>query len=287
MQRREWLQALAIASAVGGSALGATRVAAQSQRLIGADRLLDAYRKIFASTSAESVCCWYFGTLFIRPADGPEIPVLHAETIMAYRANKTAPTGLTLDWTEIGLLRDLVSGALMRGWINPLNGKSITMPATFRDGPGQYRVIPNESGLAVTLRQGGANVEGVEVILAAEGSRVTLRQTERKVRGLPAQATASDIARLPKSTTILTWWADRSELDDPSCVSATASGAYSFETNALPDWAGLANLAGTTMVRGVMRKARASEVLNPATWSTLKSAYPDFFDANGLTPSVT
>ena len=48
--------------------------------------------------------------------------------------------------------------------------------------------------------------------------------------------------------------------------------------------AGLEAYEGTTIVRGIMRKAACDEVLHPAAWQALKETYPDFFDVEVVAP---
>ena len=252
--------------------------------LLAADKMVEAYQKIFASTRTENVCCWYLGTLFMHPVDGPEIPLLHVAAVMAYRIDAQTPASFRMRWTEVGQFRDPVTGGAATSWLNPLTGATVPTPRTFRDGPGEYLVNSTQDGLAVSLEQTGALVDGVSVSIAQEGPRVFLQQVERKRRRLQTGPAADPDAPLPKAVTTLSLWADRSEVEDDARASVHASGSYSFEGEGLPGLPGLESFQGTTVVRGIMRKAATDEVLHPAAWEALQETYPDFFDADRVAP---
>jgi len=117
--------------------------------------------------------------------------------------------------------------------------------------------------------------------MAVEGERIVLQQTENKLRGLPRPGRAADPQ---KATTILTLWADRSAVEDPKSTNVAASGSYSFASQGLPAWTGLAGHQGTTIVRGIMRKATPSEPINRFAWDLLEKSYPDFFSSGRAAP---
>jgi hypothetical protein len=277
LSRRQLLVAISGSALFAGRATGATPLTGEP----GA--LLNAHRKMFASLEEEDVCCWYLGTMFIRPDGLPEIPVLHSTTIMVYRTDNRVSAGYRMRWTEVGCFRDAVTGGPAGTWLNPLTGETAPTPRTFRDGPGEYLVRADGETLAVDLNQTGAIVDGVDVSLTQDGSRTFLNQTERKRRQLSTGTTVAD-ADLPSAVTTLSLWADSAEIADPARPSAHASGTYSFESEGLPGFGGLDGIKGTTIIRGVIKKAATDEVVNPAAWERLKSTYPDFFDANGVAP---
>ena len=279
MQRRDMISGISI---VGGAlALGAGGALGAVSPAPGA--MLDAYRKILASTRDEDTCCWYLGTMFLRLEGRPDIPVIQAETIMVYRLDSSGAAP-RIRWTEIGYFRDPATGSPATSWLNPLTGRTVPTPRSFRDGPGSYTLAAKNDGLAVTLFQTGATVEGVETTLTVDGSRLCLHQVERKIREVRENATAAEIARLPRAVTTLNLWADRAEVENPATTSAAASGSYSFETAGLPGWAGLDGMTGSTIVRGIMRKASTRDILNPPAWQMMKATYPDFFNSDGVAP---
>ncbi len=279
MTRRDLLKDLALVSAIGalGTGMAATRARPLNARV-------DAWRKIFASLrDEEEVCCWYIGTMFVRPQGVPEIPVMQAETIMVYRAS-AAPDGATrMRWIEIGRFRDPLTGQPTESWLNPLTGLRVSMPRSFITEPSEYHVRAGTESLAVRLDQHDARVERVDARITAQGARVWVHQTERKVRGVPASATAADVAGRPKSITNLSIAADQREVDDPGCLNAAASGSYSFETDALPAWSGIMG-PGSTIVRGLMQKAATDVPVNAEAWQALRAIYPQFFSGDKVAP---
>jgi hypothetical protein len=283
MKRRELLKDLALASTMGATVLGgANAIAEASGRPL--NTRVDAWRKMFASLRNEQdVCCWYLGTLFARPQGVPEIPIMHAETIMVYRASATADGSTRMRWIEIGRFRDPLTGEPTQHWLNPTTGDRVTLPRSFITKPGEYHVRSGANALTVRLDQDDARVESVEAQVSAEGSRVWVQHTERKVRGAAATATAADVAGRPRSVTKLALAADRREIDDLDCQSAAASGSYSFETDALPAWAGFVG-PGSTIVRGIIQKAATDVPVNARAWQALRAFYPQFFVGDKVAP---
>ena len=280
------ISALAAATPVVGGATGqgggVGNVASKSARPLNAR--VDAWRKIFASLrDEEEVCCWYFGTMFLQPQGVPDIPILHAETIMVYRASAAADGSTRLRWIEIGRFVDPLTGEAAVSWLNPFTGRRVPTPRSFITRPGEYRTREGAAALAISLEQDDARVESVEARIAAQGGRVWLQHTERKVRGVPAGATTADVARQPKSTTYLALAADAREVEDPACQNAAASGSYSFSTAALPAWAGIDG-PGSTIVRGLMQKAATDVPVNTESWQALRALYPQFFSGNKVAP---
>jgi hypothetical protein len=283
MTRRDLLKDLALASSLGAAGLGGANAlaVANGQPL---NTRVDAWRKMFASLrDEEEVCCWYMGTMFVRPQGVPEIPVMHAETIMVYRASAAADGSTRMRWIEIGRFRDALTGEATQNWLNPITGRRVPMPKSFITKASEYHVRSGADTLAVRLDQHDARVESVEAQIRAEGARVWVQQTERKVRGVAATATAAEVVGHPKSLTKLAISADRREIDDPNCLSATASGSYSFETDALPAWAGF-EVPGSTIVRGLMQKAATDVPVSAQAWQALRALYPQFFSGDKVAP---
>jgi hypothetical protein len=242
--------------------------------------LLAKYKKIFASTVEEDVVCWYFGTMFLQLPGRPEVPVLQAETIMVYRPVIVGNVH-QIRWSEVGYFRDPVTGLPAQNWLNPVTGKVLPTPRTFKDGPGLYTIAEKDERLQINLDQTGATVESVTLDMAVEGDRVVLQQTENKLRALPGKGTPGE---RQKATTILTLWADRAAVEGTSRTNVEASGSYSFASQGLPAWTGLSGHQGTTIVRGIMRKAASNEQTNRSAWEFLEKSYPDFFSSGRAAP---
>ena len=271
-------------AAAGGAARPGGADAASALRARSLNGRVDAWRKIFASLrDEEEVCCWYFGTMFLRPQGVPDIPVLHAETIMVYRASAASDGSTRMRWIEIGRFLDPLTGEPAESWLNPFTGRRVPTMRSFITRPGEYHVRAEPGALAIRLEQDEARVESVEATLAERGGRVWLQHTERKVRGVAATATAAEIARKPKSTTYLALAADPAQVDDPACMNAAASGSYSFDTGALPAWAGIEG-PGSTIVRGLMQKAATDVPVKAASWKALRALYPQFFAGDKVAP---
>jgi hypothetical protein len=305
MTRRDLLKDLALAGGIGaaGAAVAAepARAAGAQPATAGATReggvaagagkggpplnaSVAAWRKAFASLrDGEEVCCWYIGTMFLRPPGVPEIPVMHAETIMVYRASALADGSTQMRWIEIGRFLDPLTGRPTDTWLNPFTGRRVPMPRSFITEPSSYHVRGGADALSVRLDQHDARVENVETRISAQGGRVWVHQTERKVRGVPSDSTEAAVAGRPRSLTQLALAVDQKEIDDPQRLSAAASGSYSFETDALPAWAGIGG-AGSTIVRGIMQKAATDVRVNAEAWDALRTLYPQFFSGDKVAP---
>jgi hypothetical protein len=209
---------------------------------------------------------------------------VQAEAMMAYRARSTGPATFRVDWTEIGYFRDPVTGAPATRWLNPFTGRAMQAPPRIFSAPSSYTVSAAPRGVAVALDQQGATPLGVDTTISEQDGRVHLRQVERKVRTQAASAPQAAAVTMPPSVTTLELWADAAELDDASKPVAAASGAYSFDTPAIFDWFGMPGVKGRTVVRGIMRKAAATEAINPPALEVLRRMWPDWFDASGFVP---
>ena len=250
--------------------------------------LLDTHRRIMASAEDRDVCWWYLGTTFAQVDGYPDIAALQAETIMIYRTQTLSPESYRIHWREVGYFRDPVSGEVAQDWLNPITGEVCAAPRSFEEGPSYYTVTAAADGLRIELEQAHATVRGIDVSFGKAGpGRVSLTQRERKVRGFPLPDGTMPQAgsdALSETTTVLSLFADRAQVDAASAAEVACSGLYSFELSNLPPWMGFGEMPGRTMVKGVMRKTQLQQHLNASAWTRLSAAFPDYFTGSLLTP---
>ena len=246
---------------------------------------VDTYRRMFATPTDGLAAYWYFGTMFVQVEDLPELPVITAETLMVYKTSTPEPDTLVMDWWEIGVMRDPVTGEIAEHWVNPITGATIPTPRKFEEGPAGFVVRPQGDGLKIELVQAHAKVIGVETTITESDGRVFLDQVERKYRGFPRPDGTFPEPGEPGSfeaRTQLSIWADRAELE--SSAYPFSSGSYSFSLG-LPPWMGFGDRAGACITRGIMRKAPMNDPLNGIAWARLKAEYPGRFDGDAVAPA--
>jgi hypothetical protein len=249
---------------------------------------LDTHRRIMASAEDGDVCWWYLGTTFAQVDGYPDIAALQAETIMIYRTETLSRESYRIHWREVGYFRDPVSGEVAEEWLNPITGEVLNAPRSFEEGPSFYTVTAAAGGLRIELEQAHATVRGIDVSFGQAGpGRVSLTQRERKVRGFPlpdGTMPQAGSAALSETTTVLSLFADRAQLNAPADAEVSCSGLYSFELSNLPPWMGFGAMPGRTMVKGIMRKTHPQEHLNASAWTRLSAAFPSYFTGARLTP---
>jgi len=246
---------------------------------------LDIYRRMFAAPGDGLAAYWYFGTMSVQVEDYPMIPVITAETIMVYKTTTLSPDSFTLDWWEIGVMRDPVTGEIAESWTNPITGAVIPSPRKFEEGPATFTVTAAGDGLKMELVQAHAKVIGVDVEIRERDGRIFLNQIEQKYRGFPRpDGTFPEPGELGsvKARTQLSVWASREELE--TSAYPFSSGAYEFELD-LPPWMGFGDRQGTCITRGIMRKADMNAVTNPIAWSRLEQEFPERFDNGEVRPA--
>jgi hypothetical protein len=242
--------------------------------------LYSTYRKMFATLADERVVWWYCGGV-TAPREGVGlVPHVQAETIMVYRSRDAGPDSFTIDWTEVGYFRDIATGEPLEGWFNPFTQRTEPYPKTFVDGPATFTVRRvDHGGVDIHLVQSGAHIEGVSLTHAVHGASVGLVQTESKRRTFHRPDGSLPPLDSPEATqieTVLSIWSPLSAVDDAAVRNAPAAGFYSSgsKSGSSGGWA-------STVVSGVMRKARPHERINPQAWERLREKFPAFFSADG------
>ena len=236
----------------------------------------DAYRRVVGTTGSEEVWWWYIGQTFAEIEGFPLIPVIQAETIMAYRVETVSPDQFRIDWREIGYFRDAASGEPAQAWTNPITGVRVASPRAFAEGPGSYTLTRAATGVDLAIVQPHARIEGADVSCRMlPNTQIALTQSERKRRGFPQRdGTMPPAGNWAEAHTVLSFYADANDLTQPS---APARGVYSFTLNALAPWMGFDGFAGKTIVRGIIVKATRDEPVNTVARQRLQAAFPSFF----------
>lgn len=245
--------------------------------------LFDAYRKMFATRGPETVVWWYCGIVTAQKEGLGVIPQTQAETIMAYRTRDVDADTFTIDWTEVGVFRDLAIGEPMAGWFNPFLGTLLPYPRTFVDGPATYTVRRDgPQGLSVALRQHNARIDAVSVQAHWNEQTLGLVQTEDKTRTFHRPDGSLPSLDSPEATQIrteLSIWSDRRQVLDPATGNIAARGHYRSGGR------GQGGSWSQTQVAGVLVKARPDEPLNPIAWQRLMAQFPDFFRNGRVDPA--
>ena len=246
---------------------------------------LQIYRALFATPEDGMAAYWYFGDMSVQVEGLPTIPVISAATVMVYRTTTLSDDSFRMDWWEIGVMFDPVTGDVAKEWTNPVTGAVISTPRKFEEGPASFTITSNGAdGLKIDLIQAHAHVLGVDVEIKEADGRVLLIQNERKYRGMPRPDGSFPEPGEPgsvKAFTKLSLWGDMEALatsDYPF-----SSGAYDFELEA-PAWMGFGDRPASCLIRGIMRKAAMNHPLNPTAWASLKAAFPDRFDGDQILP---
>ncbi len=245
---------------------------------------LDIYRRMFSMPKDGLAAYWYLGAMSVAVEPYPVIPVLQVETLMIYKTTTLSPVQFRMDWWEIGVMRDPVTGEIPQVWTNPITGAKISPPKSFEEGPASFTVTQVGNGLKVDLVQAHAQILGVEVQIEHVQDRVFMRQTERKIRGFPRPDGSLPNPGEPGSVqaqTQLAVWADATALEADDYP--FSSGAYEFKLG-VPDWMGFGDRPGVCLTRGVMTKAAMNETLNPTAWVRLQQIFPQRFEGDEVRP---
>lgn len=254
---------------------------------------LDAYRRTLTSLeNGSETAWWYLGTTMATAEGHPEFPLQHVETVMVYGAQDLDDgQAYRVPWWEIGVFRDVATGALPTQWINPVTGLSSPAPRQFEEGPSGYTIRRRATGGVemVDAVQAFASLESVTIDVRTIGEKVCITQTEHKTRSFPGpDGRIPDISegKAVRSRTVLQWLADLADLQSDA-PSVPASGMYTFDLEAAPQWAGFADLPTRFGVRGIMRKAPMHAPLHASGWENLMAVYPQYFEDGRIRPRWT
>lgn len=246
--------------------------------------LYDAYARTMVSRRDGMVCWWYAGVLSAHLDGLIGLPCVGSQTIMAMRVRHVSPDAMRIDWTELVLLRDLMTGKPVTDWQNPITGQSASLKSAFRDGPVTYHVSRAGAGLNLRVEQPGAIIIASHIDAEVREGQVIFTQTEVKERDF-AQHTTAKTSSAAHLVTRLMFTASLQELSaDVDTVSS--SGCYDAQLDGmLSGWMDFGTTKGTSSVRGIIRKATPDQVLDPETWAFYQQTFPDFFHNGRVSPA--
>ena len=248
--------------------------------------LFNTYRKMFASLDPDELVVWWYCGFVTSAREGlGTVPLTQAETIMVYRTRDLDDDTFTIDWTEVGVFRDVLTGGTMTATFNPFTGAFTPHPRTFVDGPATFTVRRRGEGIDVGLVQHNAWIDGVQVDVDVGAATVGLKQTETKSRTFHRPDGSLPPLDGPDAThiaTVLSIWSPRDAVDDPMRRNVPSRGFYSSGTppgrESKGSWAG-------TSVQGFMQKASVDERVNPLAWERLQECFPSFFKHDRIDPT--
>lgn len=247
--------------------------------------LYEAYKRVVATTRDEVICWWYSGIISAQLDDGLDIPCTGCQTLMAFKVQHLSPTSLRIDWLETCLLRDLETGELNPYFDNPLTGRRAPLASTFYDGPVTYFVSKNGDGVDLRIVQHEAEILSTSVSATVSNGRILFRQGEEKRRAFAQQSSGGDKEAGVHLQTELLFAADLADATNPASENVAASGYYDAAiAGMISKWMDFSPRTGHSRVKGVMRKARADEIVSPKSWAIFREHFPDFFDGDRVSP---
>ena len=247
--------------------------------------LYEAYKRVVASNRDDIICWWYSGIISAQLGDGLDIPCTGCQTLMAFKVRHLSPTSMRIDWLETCLLRDLETGQLNEFYDNPLTGRRSKLASTFYDGPVTYFVSKNGAGVDLRIEQHEAQILSTSVTATVLDGRILFRQGEEKCRSFGQQSADAATEAGVHLQTVLLFAADLAEATNPANDNVASSGYYSAGvTGMISKWMDFSPRSGNSLVKGVMRKARADEVVVPQAWAIFRQRFPDFFDGERVSP---
>jgi len=247
--------------------------------------LFNAYRKTFASLDPDELVVWWYCGFIVRAREGlGKVPLTQAETIMVYRTRDIDADTFTIDWTEVGVFRDVLTGGLVQGSFNPFDGSLAPHPQSFVDGPATFTVSRRGEGVDIQLVQHNARIDGVRLEVAINAATLGLKQTETKSRTFHRSDGSLPPLDGPDAThieTVLSIWSPLAAVDDPAQRNVPSRGFY---TSGAPAGRESKGSWASTSVQGFMQKASVHERVNPTAWDRLQCLYPSFFSGDRIDP---
>ena len=227
------------------------------------------YGRMFASLQDGAECAWWFmGALPLQVEDIGAVDFVQEETIRVHRSELPEAGRLEILWREVGVFRDITSGAIPTQWYNPIKGAVQPQISQLNGGPSRHTVRQRGDDLDVTMQAHNTTASRITVDSRVTAERVCLTHIEEKTRTNAAGASPSVIR------TVFKIYASLADLRG-TAPSVSASGFY-----------GVRNLTtGTVFVNGLMQKAALTEKINPLAWERVKSKFPEFFADDRLAPN--
>ena len=247
------------------------------QPIVGA-ALLDAWKRIFTRGNEAVFAWWFSGTLSAHVDSLREFPIAATNSVMICHAAAAAGGGVTVDWQTIGYFSDLAHGGPASSWDNVFTGKREAIPSRFAFGPGRYIAQTTGDDFILSLTETKTRVNRVILTGANSDGRIDLTQSEGKLQGFPHQ----DGVLPPLDAADVTELQTRLSFVSANAQSAAGHGFFSHVYDAIPAWLGFGDRLGSALSKGVMQKAAADEIVNPAVWAELKRRFPQNFQANRL-----
>jgi hypothetical protein len=241
------------------------------------------YRALVGTPADGLVYWWYAGVLVAQVEGLPPLPVIQATTLMVYRLETLGDASFAIHWEEVGYFTDFASGAPANEWLNPVTGRTVTAPRTFAEGPGRYLITRGADGLDIQQQQPGARIKSLALEWTRRGERLTLLQTERKIRGFPEQdgrLPEPDSASGFEACTRLAFSGDVLFSSAPT-MAAYCGGSYDFRLAGFPPWLGMDGINGCVIVNGIICKVPPGVAQFAGATQTLKKLFPEFMARYG------
>jgi hypothetical protein len=263
-QRRHFLEL----AGVGSATLWHSKIAVASADTAGLDPF-STYGRMFASTREGAECAWWFmGALPLQVEDIGAVDFVQEETIRVHRVEVPGPGQLDILWREVGVFRDITSGAVPTGWYNPIKGALQPQTGQLKGGPSRHLIRKRGDELEIALQVKNTTASRITIDGRVSGDRVCLTHIEEKSRSDKNGAAPSVIR------TVFKIYASLADLRGTDAA-VNASGFYGVRNRT----------TGNVFVNGLMQKAQLDEKVNPLAWERAQARYPEFFQGDRLAPS--
>jgi hypothetical protein len=255
-----------------------TPAAGNSARPVDA---LAAMRAMVVPERGPGCAWWFFGTLSVHVDGLREFPIALVESVRLCRSEVLSDDVLVCSWSEIGCYRDLVTGAIATGWLNPYTSQLQPLPHGFVQGPGTWRVARTDGSVVVTLEEAMARVTKATLTAQLNKGRTVLTLSETKIRSFPTldggrQPPDVAMADVTQDRTVCSFIGDADVAARPAGHGA-ASSYYSAVYDDVPSWLGFGERLGGAFAKGVLRRAALDERVNPTSWKSLQQLHPAYF----------